>query len=150
MFSGVNDAWGSMRVTSASIGVAGAGIIVASESSYDTASSDGITIENNYVYQCGHSIGHPGILISGLHTGAQPLNDIHLENMLKLSRMGVVICPPMPGFYQRPDTIDELVTHSVVRMLDQFGVHTDGPGRWGEEFALGVTGKIPSDDSESY
>ena len=79
-----------------------------------------------------------------------PLNDIHLENMLKLSRMGVVICPPMPGFYQRPDTIDELVTHSVVRMLDQFGVHTDGPGRWGEEFVLGVTGKIPSDDSESY
>ena len=36
-----------------------------------------------------------------------PLNDIHLENMLKLSRMGVVICPPMPGFYQRPETIDE-------------------------------------------
>ena len=31
-----------------------------------------------------------------------PLSDIHLENMLKLSRMGVVICPPMPGFYQRP------------------------------------------------
>jgi flavin prenyltransferase len=79
-----------------------------------------------------------------------PLSDIHLENMLKLSRMGVVICPPMPGFYQRPDTIDELVTHSVVRMLDQFGVHTDGPGRWGEEFVLGATGKIPSDDSESY
>ena len=79
-----------------------------------------------------------------------PLNDIHLENMLKLSRMGVVICPPMPGFYQRPDTIDELVTHSVVRMLDQFGVRSKGPGRWGEEFALGVPGKIPSDDSESY
>ena len=79
-----------------------------------------------------------------------PLNDIHLENMLKLSRMGVVICPPMPGFYQRPDTIDELITHSVVRMLDQFGVHLDGPGRWGEAFALGMTGKVPSDDSETY
>jgi flavin prenyltransferase len=79
-----------------------------------------------------------------------PLNDIHLENMLKLSRMGVIICPPMPGFYQRPETIDEIVTHSVVRMLDQFGVHVDGPGRWGEEFALGITGKIPPDDSESY
>jgi flavin prenyltransferase len=79
-----------------------------------------------------------------------PLSDIHLENMLKLSRMGVVICPPMPGFYQRPDTIDELVTHSVVRMLDQFGLHADGPGRWGEAFALGVTGKIPSDDSEEF
>ena len=79
-----------------------------------------------------------------------PLSDIHLENMLKLSRMGVVICPPMPGFYQRPGSIDDLVTHSVVRMLDQFGIHTDGPGRWGEEFALGVTGKIASDESENY
>jgi 4-hydroxy-3-polyprenylbenzoate decarboxylase len=78
-----------------------------------------------------------------------PLNDIHLENMLKLSRMGVVICPPMPGFYQRPNTIDEIVTHSVVRMLDQFGVHVEGPGRWGEEFALGMPAKV-SDDSESY
>lgn len=79
-----------------------------------------------------------------------PLNDIHLENMLKLSRMGVVICPPMPGFYQRPDTIDEIVTHSVVRMLDQFGVRVDGPGRWGEEFALGMAAKIPSEDSEEF
>jgi flavin prenyltransferase len=79
-----------------------------------------------------------------------PLNDIHLENMLKLSRMGVVICPPMPGFYQRPDSIDDIVTHSVVRMLDQFGVHVDGPGRWGEEFALGMTAKIPSEDSEEF
>jgi 4-hydroxy-3-polyprenylbenzoate decarboxylase len=78
-----------------------------------------------------------------------PLNDIHLENMLKLSRMGVVICPPMPGFYQRPVTIDEIVTHSVVRMLDQFGVHAEGPGRWGAEFALGMPAKA-SDDSESY
>jgi flavin prenyltransferase len=79
-----------------------------------------------------------------------PLSDIHLENMLKLSRMGVVICPPMPGFYQRPDTIDDLVTHSVTRMLDQFGVHAEGTGRWGQEFALGVTGKIPADDSEEF
>ena len=79
-----------------------------------------------------------------------PLNDIHLENMLKLSRMGVVICPPMPGFYQHPSSVDDLVRHSVVRMLDQFGVHLDGPGRWGEEFALGATGKIPPDDVESY
>ncbi len=79
-----------------------------------------------------------------------PLSDIHLENMLKLSRMGVVICPPMPAFYQRPETIDDLVTHGVARILDQFGVHAEGPGRWGEAFALGVTGKSPSDDSETY
>jgi 4-hydroxy-3-polyprenylbenzoate decarboxylase len=79
-----------------------------------------------------------------------PLNDIHLENMLRLSRMGVVICPPMPAFYQRPASIDELVTHSVVRMLDQFGVHAEGPGRWGEAFALGVAAKIPPDDAEEF
>jgi 4-hydroxy-3-polyprenylbenzoate decarboxylase len=76
-----------------------------------------------------------------------PLSDIHLENMLKLSRMGVVICPPMPGFYQHPASIDELVNHSVVRMLDQFGIHVGGSGRWGEEFALGMPGK---EESESY
>ena len=62
-----------------------------------------------------------------------PLSDIHLENMLKLSRMGVVICPPMPGFYQRPETVDDLINHSVFRMLDQFGIHVEGAGRWGEE-----------------
>ena len=73
-----------------------------------------------------------------------PLSDIHLENMLKLSRMGVVICPPMPAFYQRPESIDDIVNHSVVRMLDQFGIHVDGPGRWGEEFALGMPAKTPS------
>ena len=79
-----------------------------------------------------------------------PLSDIHLENMLKLSRMGVVMCPPMPGFYQRPDTVDDIVNHSVFRMIDQFGIHIDAPGRWGQEFALDMPGKIPSDDSESY
>ena len=79
-----------------------------------------------------------------------PLSDIHLENMLRLSRMGVVICPPMPGFYQRPESVDDLVSHSVVRMLDQFGIHIDGPGRWGEEFALGMPGKIVPDDSGEY
>jgi hypothetical protein len=62
------------------IGVAGAGIIVASESSFNSASSDQITIENNNVYQCGHTVGHPGILLSGQHTAAAPLNEIRLRN----------------------------------------------------------------------
>ena len=79
-----------------------------------------------------------------------PLSQIHLENMLKLSRMGVVICPPMPGFYQRPESIDALVNHSVVRMLDQLGIHLDGPARWGEELALGMPAEITSDDSGNY
>jgi flavin prenyltransferase len=79
-----------------------------------------------------------------------PLNDIHLENMLKLSRMGVVICPPMPGFYQRPETLDDIVNQTVVRILDQFGIHLDSPGRWGETYQLGLAGKIPPPDSDGY
>jgi flavin prenyltransferase len=58
-----------------------------------------------------------------------PLSEIHLENMLKLSRMGVVICPPVPAFYTRPQTIDEMVNYSVARMLDQLGIHFD-VSRW--------------------
>src|ERR1043166_1087794 len=50
-----------------------------------------------------------------------PLSEVHLENMLKLSRMGVVMLPPMPAFYNHPQTIDDMVHHIVVRALDQFG-----------------------------
>jgi 4-hydroxy-3-polyprenylbenzoate decarboxylase len=60
-----------------------------------------------------------------------PLNEIHLENMLKLARMGVAILPPMPGFYNRPKSIEEMVDHMVMRILDQFGIHLDLAGRWG-------------------
>ena len=59
-----------------------------------------------------------------------PLNDIHLENMLKLSRMGVVIVPPLPAFYNHPQSIDDMVSHIVMRSLDQFGLHTDVMTRW--------------------
>ncbi len=59
-----------------------------------------------------------------------PFNDIHLENMLKLSRMGVVISPPVPAFHHRPRTIDDVVNYTVVRLLDQFGIHLDVTGRW--------------------
>ena len=59
-----------------------------------------------------------------------PLSEIHLENMLKLSRMGVIIYPPMPGFYNHPRTLDDLVDHIVMRVLDQFGLHLDLTKRW--------------------
>ncbi len=59
-----------------------------------------------------------------------PLNDIHLENMLKLSRMGVVITPPVPAFYNHPQSVDDIVNHIVMRTLDQFGIHTDVMTRW--------------------
>jgi 4-hydroxy-3-polyprenylbenzoate decarboxylase len=58
-----------------------------------------------------------------------PLSEIHLENALKLARMGVVICPPVPAFYAHPKTVDDLVTHTAARLLDQFGIHADVP-RW--------------------
>jgi 4-hydroxy-3-polyprenylbenzoate decarboxylase len=59
-----------------------------------------------------------------------PLSDIHLENMLKLSRMGVVICPPMPAFYNNPQTLDDVITYSAARLLDQLDVHLDVGNRW--------------------
>jgi 4-hydroxy-3-polyprenylbenzoate decarboxylase len=59
-----------------------------------------------------------------------PLSEIHLENMLKLARMGVSICPPAPAFYGRPQSVDELVTHTVTRLLDQLGIHLDDMERW--------------------
>lgn len=58
-----------------------------------------------------------------------PLSEIHLENMLKLSRMGVVISPPVPAFYSKPATLDEMVNYTVIRLLDQLGIHADTK-RW--------------------
>jgi 4-hydroxy-3-polyprenylbenzoate decarboxylase len=59
-----------------------------------------------------------------------PLSEIHLENMLKLARIGATILPPVPAFYNRPQTIDELVDHIVARVLDQFGISADFAKRW--------------------
>src|SRR5690349_21722082 len=66
-----------------------------------------------------------------------PLSEIHLENMLKLSRMGVVILPPVPAFYHRPITLDDIVDHTVSRMLDQFGIEVPGMPRWSGEMGVG-------------
>ncbi|MBP1988801.1 UbiX family flavin prenyltransferase [Paenibacillus eucommiae] len=59
-----------------------------------------------------------------------PLSEIHLENMLRLARMGVVILPPMPAFYNKPETIDDIVLHTVSRILDQFGIDNSVSKRW--------------------
>ncbi|MEX2948978.1 UbiX family flavin prenyltransferase [Staphylococcus warneri] len=52
-----------------------------------------------------------------------PLNQIHLENMLKLSKMGVTIFPPMPAFYNHPKDLNEMIDHIVYRLLSQFGIY---------------------------
>jgi 4-hydroxy-3-polyprenylbenzoate decarboxylase len=59
-----------------------------------------------------------------------PLSAIHLENMLKLARLGVVILPASPGFYQRPKTIDDLVNHVVGKVLDVLGIESNLYKRW--------------------
>jgi 4-hydroxy-3-polyprenylbenzoate decarboxylase len=59
-----------------------------------------------------------------------PLHEIHLENMARLCRMGAVILPPVPAFYNHPQTIDEMVDHIVMRILDQFDIHLDLAERW--------------------
>ena len=60
-----------------------------------------------------------------------PLSEIHLENMLKLARLGVTALPAMPGFYQNPETIDDLVDFVVARILDHLGVEQNLLPRWG-------------------
>ncbi len=61
-----------------------------------------------------------------------PLSDVHLENMLKLSRMGAIIMPASPGFYQNPATVSDLVDFVVARILDQLAVEQKILPRWGE------------------
>lgn len=60
-----------------------------------------------------------------------PFSDIHLENMLKLSRMGAIILPPSPGFYHHPETIDDLVDFVVARILDQMKIEHNLLPPWG-------------------
>jgi len=67
-----------------------------------------------------------------LVTRETPLTAINLENMLKLARLGVVILPPVPGFYTKPKTIDEIVDHTVGKCLDQFNIEHNLYKRWGE------------------
>ena len=59
-----------------------------------------------------------------------PYNAIHLENMLRLSRAGAHIIPASPGFYHRPQTIEQLVDHLVFRILDHLGIPHSQATRW--------------------
>ena len=61
-----------------------------------------------------------------------PLHTGHLRTMLALSEMGAVIAPPLPAFYAKPASIDDLVGQSVGRVLDLFALNAPGTARWGE------------------
>jgi 4-hydroxy-3-polyprenylbenzoate decarboxylase len=65
-----------------------------------------------------------------LVTRESPLSELHLENMLKLARMGAAIVPPMPAFYNKPESIDDVVNHIVARVCDQIGVSAPFAKRW--------------------
>lgn len=62
-----------------------------------------------------------------------PFNNIHLENLLRLSQSGAVILPAMPGFYHGPETIEDLVDFVVGKILDQLDVQHSLFTRWGED-----------------
>lgn len=59
-----------------------------------------------------------------------PLSAIHLENMLALTRAGALMLPPMPAFYNNPATVDDIIDHTVARILDQFGLDHGLAKRW--------------------
>jgi 4-hydroxy-3-polyprenylbenzoate decarboxylase len=62
-----------------------------------------------------------------------PLHAVHLRNMLAVTEMGGIIMPPVPAFYLKPATIDELVDDTVCRVLDLFDIDVPGVKRWGEQ-----------------
>lgn len=70
-----------------------------------------------------------------------PLHAGHLENLVKLARLGAVIFPPVPAFYNRPNTLQDIVDQSCMRMLDQLGIHLESAPRWGEEGGVPAVGQ---------
>ena len=64
--------------------------------------------------------------------------------MLKLARMGAVIAPPVPAFYDRPGSLDDLVNHTVQRTLDLFDIHLDVAERWNGFRARAGVARVPA------
>jgi 4-hydroxy-3-polyprenylbenzoate decarboxylase len=60
-----------------------------------------------------------------------PLHAIHLRNMTRLAEMGAIIAPPVPAFYNKPKTLDDVIDHTVGRVLDLFDLDTGKVKRWG-------------------
>jgi flavin prenyltransferase len=82
-----------------------------------------------------------------------PLHTGHLRTMTALSEMGAIIAPPVPAFYSKPQTLSEIVDHSVGRALDLFGIDTGSVRRWREsrkgEAATGPDAAVSEDGSQT-
>lgn len=74
-----------------------------------------------------------------------PLSVIHLENMVRVARAGAVVAPPVPAFYAKLRSLDDMVDHTVGRALDQLAVEHEGIRRWGERRA--VLRPVEADDA---
>jgi 4-hydroxy-3-polyprenylbenzoate decarboxylase len=70
-----------------------------------------------------------------------PLHAGHLENLTRLAHLGAVIFPPVPAFYNRPKTLQDIVDQSCMRMLDQLGINLETAPRWGEEGGVPAVGQ---------
>ncbi|RUM96629.1 UbiX family flavin prenyltransferase [Pseudaminobacter arsenicus] len=66
-----------------------------------------------------------------------PLHLGHLRTMTQVAEMGAILMPPVPAFYARPESIEDIVDHTVGRALDLFGIETGRIKRWGEDVAIG-------------
>ena len=62
-----------------------------------------------------------------------PLHLGHLRSMTQVTEMGAIVMPPVPALYNRPQSVDDIVKHSVGRVLDLFGIDNDLVRRWGEQ-----------------
>ncbi|QJD30238.1 UbiX family flavin prenyltransferase [Methylococcus geothermalis] len=67
-----------------------------------------------------------------------PLHAIHLRNMLTVTECGAIVMPPVPAFYTRPQTLDDMVTDTVCRVLDLFDIDVGRTKRWGEDIDTGA------------
>jgi flavin prenyltransferase len=63
-----------------------------------------------------------------------PLHAGHLRNMTSLAEMGAIIAPPVPAFYMKPASVDEMIDHTVGRVLDLFDIDVGAVSRWGDDF----------------
>jgi 4-hydroxy-3-polyprenylbenzoate decarboxylase len=69
-----------------------------------------------------------------------PLHSGHLHTLARLSDMGAIVAPPVPAFYAKPESLDDMISHTVGRVLDLFDIETGDVRRWGEEVGPGSAG----------
>jgi 4-hydroxy-3-polyprenylbenzoate decarboxylase len=71
-----------------------------------------------------------------------PLHLGHLRSMAALAEMGAIIAPPVPAFYARPQSLEDMIDHTLGRILDLFGLEAPNLRRWGETPAPGAGDKL--------